>query len=99
MSWLPIVITVAGCFALKAAGTLLPQRMLTDARVAAMAALVPVALIAAIIALQTITTGQHYTFDARLAGLAVAAITIARRAPFVVVVVSAAATAALIRAL
>lgn len=99
MSWLPILVTVAGCYLFKAGGTLLPDRLLRERRVAAMAALVPVALIASITALQTFTIGQRLGVDARLAGLAVAALAIARKAPFVVVVVSAAATAAVIRAM
>jgi hypothetical protein len=97
--WLPILLTVAGCYAFKLAGTLLPDRVLTERRVASMAALVPVALIAAITALQTVSTGQRFNVDARLAGLAVAAIAVWRKAPFVVVVVCAAATAALVRRL
>jgi hypothetical protein len=97
--WLPILLTVAGCYGFKLAGTLLPDRVLTERRVAAMSALVPVALIAAITALQTLSTGQRYSVDARLAGIAVAAIAVWRRAPFVVVVVAAAATTALVRRL
>lgn len=99
MSWLPLLLTVVGCFALKLAGTLVPDRALRDVRVASMAALIPVALLAAITALATVTSGQRYALDARVAGLVVAGLAIMCRAPFVVVVLSAAGTAALIRAL
>lgn len=98
MKWLPILFTAAGCFVLKVAGTLLPRRLLRDARVRSMSVLTPVALIAAITALQTVSTGQRLVVDARLAGLAVAAVAVWRKAPFVVVVLSAAVTAAAIRA-
>jgi len=49
--------------------------------------------------LQTVISEHSYTLDARLAGLTVAAVAIWRRAPFVVVVLVAAATAALVRLL
>lgn len=99
MSWLPIIATVIGCFVLKAIGTFVPERVLERDRVAATTALVPVALIAAVTALQTVTIAQRYSIDARLAGVAVAAVAVAVRAPFLVVVVAASATAAIIRAI
>jgi hypothetical protein len=61
--------------------------------------LIPVALLAALIATQTFSTGQHLVLDVRAAGLAVAIIAVLLRAPFLVVVASAAATAALLRLL
>ncbi|MEO6714746.1 MAG: AzlD domain-containing protein [Mycobacteriales bacterium] len=98
MSWLPIAAVVIGCFALKLAGTSLPPRILDEPRVAAMAALVPIALFGAVIAIQTIGGDRAYAVDARLAGLAVAVLAVLLKAPFVLVVVAAAATTALIRA-
>ena len=47
---------------------------------------------------QTFSSGARLTVDARVAGLAVAALALVLRAPFLVVVVAAAATAALVRA-
>lgn len=97
--WAAVLLTAAGCYLLKLAGTMLPERWLAEPVVERMAALVPVALLASIIALQTVTTEHRLTVDARLAGLVVAAVAVVARAPFLVVVVSAAATAALLRAL
>ena len=61
----------------------------------------PVALLAALIAVQVFATGdrdgQHLTIDARAAGLGVAAVALLLRAPFLLVVVLAALTAALLR--
>lgn len=99
MSWLPIAAVVIGCFALKLAGTSLPPRIVSEPRVAAMAALVPIALFAAVIALQTVAGDRAYAVDARLAGLAVAVVAVWAKAPFVVVVIGAAATAAIVRAI
>nr|WP_241744313.1 AzlD domain-containing protein [Cellulosimicrobium arenosum] len=87
------------CFALKLAGHLLPEHWLADERVSRTAALVTAALLAALVAVQTVATGQTLVVDARLPALAVAALALALRAPFLVVVVLAAATAAGLRLL
>jgi branched-subunit amino acid transport protein len=60
--------------------------------------LVAVPLLAALILVQTVGDGHRLVLDARVPALAVAAILVWRRAPFLVVVLAAAATAALLRA-
>lgn len=64
-----------------------------------MAGLLPVALLAALIALQVLTDGRRLVLDARLPGPAVAVLAQWRRAPFLVVVTATCATTALVRAL
>jgi uncharacterized membrane protein len=91
--WAPILIAAVGCYALKLAGLSIPQRVLDDARVQRVALLLPVALLAALIATQTFSEGV----DARAAGLGAAVVALLLRAPFLVVVASAAATTALLR--
>jgi uncharacterized membrane protein len=91
--WAPILIAAAGCYALKLAGLSIPQRVLDDARVQRIALLLPVALLAALIATQTFGEG----IDARAAGLAAAVLALVLRAPFLVVVAAAAVTTALLR--
>ncbi len=61
--------------------------------------LVPVPLLAALILVQTFSTGHRLVLDARVPALAVAAVLVWRRAPFLVVVLAAAAMAAALRAL
>src|SRR5258706_6961372 len=85
--------------ALKLAGLSLPARVLQDARVQRTIPLVPIALLAALVATQTFSTGHHLVLDVRAAALGVAAIAVLLRAPFLVVVASAAATADLLRLL
>ena len=87
------------CYLLKLAGLSVPARVLQDPRAARIAALLPVALLATLVATQTFSTGRHLVVDARAAGLAVAAIAQLLKAPFLLVVASAAATAALVRLL
>ncbi|GGY93394.1 hypothetical protein GCM10010327_25000 [Streptomyces nitrosporeus] len=64
-----------------------------------LAALLPVALLAALTAQQTFADGQRLMVDARAAGLAAAAVALVLRAPFLVVVGAAVAVTAGVRAL
>jgi branched-subunit amino acid transport protein len=97
--WAAVLSASAACYALKLAGLSLPQRWLQGARIQRTVPLIPVALLAALVATQTFSTGQHLVLDVRAASLAVAIIAVLLRAPFLVVVASAAATAALLRLL
>lgn len=99
MIWAGVLVASAACYALKLAGLSLPQRWLEDARVQKTVPLLPVALLAALIATLTFSTGHQLVLDVRAAALGVAAIAVLFRAPFLVVVASAAATAALLRLL
>jgi hypothetical protein len=91
--WGAIVVAAAGCYALKLAGLSVPQRVLDDGRVRRIAVLLPVALLAALISVQTFGDGV----DARAAGVGAAGVAVVLRAPFLVVVAAAAVTTALLR--
>ena len=99
MIWPALLAACAVCYAIKLAGLSLPQRFLQDPRLQRTVPLLPVALLAALIATQTFSTGQHLTLDVRAAGLAAAAVAVRLRAPFLVVVATGAGTAALLRLL
>ncbi len=99
MTWAALLSACAACYGLKLAGLSLPQRVLEDRRVQRVVPLLPVALLASLIATQTFSNGQHLVLDVRAAALAVAVVLVVLRAPFLVVVASAAATAALLRLL
>ena len=96
--WPAVLVACGGCYILKLAGMSLPERVLADRRVRRIGALLPVALLSALVATQTFATGQDLTLDARAAGLAVAAAAVLLRAPFLVVVVGAAGATAVVRA-
>ena len=98
-TWVAIGAAAAVVFALKLAGHLVPKHWLAEPRVARTAALVTVALLSALVAVQTATRGNELVLDARLPALVVAAVALALRAPFIVVVLLAAVTAAVLRAL
>lgn len=97
--WAGIVVMIVGCFALKLAGLSVPPRILDHPLTVRAADLIPVALLGALIAVQVFADGSSVTVDARLLGLAVAAVLLSLRVPFLPVVVAAALAAALIRQL
>jgi len=95
--WAGVVVASAACYGLKLAGLSLPARWLRDRRIQRTVPLIPIALLAALVATNTFATGRHLTLDVRAAALAVAAVALLLRAPFLVVVIAATATAALLR--
>ncbi len=99
MTWTALLVACVGCYLLKLAGLSVPARVLDNPVVSRIADLIPVALLAALVAVQVFASGQSLTLDARAAGLGFAVVALLLRAPFLVVVFGAALTAALIRVL
>ncbi|MBT2228738.1 AzlD domain-containing protein [Nonomuraea sp. NEAU-A123] len=96
--WWAIAAVCAGCYALKLAGLAAPRRVLDHPRVRRFAELVPVALLAALIAVQMFAEHGELRFDpARTAGLCAAVVALVLRAPFLVILATAAAVTALVR--
>jgi uncharacterized membrane protein len=96
--WWIVLLSGVGCLLLKYAGYAMPQQWFAHPRMRDAIALMPVALLSALIVVEAIASGRHYDVNAaRLAGVAVGAVAVWRRAPFIVVVVVAAATAGLLR--
>lgn len=97
MSWAVVLGLAAGAYAFKAAGLLAGARRTLPAWLAQVAALLPATLLAAVVVTQTFAGGESVAIDARVAGVAAGAVAVVLRAPFVVVLVVAAAVAAGIR--
>lgn len=97
MIWAGLLVACSSCYMLKLAGLSLPARLLESPRVQSTVPLVPIALLAALVATQTFSLGRHLVLDVRAAALAVALAAVLLRAPFLVVVAAAAATAAVLR--
>ena len=95
--WTAILLACVGCYLFKLAGLSLPQRVLAHPTVERVADLIPVALLAALVAVQVVSDGRSLTVDARVLGLGFAVVALLLRAPFLVVVVGAAVVAALAR--
>jgi branched-subunit amino acid transport protein len=98
MSWGLVFALAAGAYGFKLVGFLALGERQLPAVAERCLALIPAALIAALVVKDTFSTGQHLHLDARVVGVAVATVAVWRRAPFVAVIVIAAAVTALVRA-
>lgn len=98
--WTAVLLASGLAYLTKLAGYLVPGGLLTGRATARALALLPVALLAALVGVQTVSApGPSLVLDARLAGVAAAAVALLLRAPFLLVLVVAAGVAALTRAL
>jgi uncharacterized membrane protein len=97
--WLAVVLVGAATVALKAAGPVMLGGRELPARVRVLVGLLAPALLAALVVTNTLASGRHVVVDARLAGVAAAAVALRLRAPILVAVAIAAAVTAAIRAL
>lgn len=84
-------------FATKLSGYLLPDSWLASPRVLAITNTVTIGLLAALVATNTVASGQEIVVDARLVALILAIIALKAEVPFLAVVVLGAAGAALAR--
>jgi branched-subunit amino acid transport protein len=97
--WLSVVAVGLATIAIKATGPVLAAGRELPRSTARVVDLLAPALLAALVATQAFATDEQLVLDERAAGLAAAGIAIALRAPMLVVVIVAAATAAALRAL
>jgi hypothetical protein len=95
--WQIIILGSIAVLALKLVGYLVPPAIVERPTPSRVANLLTVALLSALIVVQTLGAGQGIVLDARVPAIIVAAGLFALRVPFIVVVAAAAATAALIR--
>ncbi|WP_125131688.1 AzlD domain-containing protein [Microbacterium sp. 10M-3C3] len=95
--WTAVLLASVVCLAVKAVGYAVPPRVLEAPRPARIADLLTVALLAALVAVQTVAAGQALAVDARIPAVLVAGGLLALRAPFLVVVMAAALVAAGLR--
>lgn len=95
--WHWILLACAAAFATKWLGYAIPARFLQNPRMTHIAGCMTVALLASLTVMNTFAAGQTLAVDARLAALLVAAVALWLRAPFLLVVVLGALSAALLR--
>lgn len=99
MSWLAVWLCAAGLFVEKAAGAFVPRAWVSGERVRGVLTLLPPAMLGALVLTQVAGSEDGLVPDLRLLGLAVAAVALLLRAPFLLVLVLAVASTALARAL
>ncbi|HEX6917776.1 MAG TPA: AzlD domain-containing protein [Phycicoccus sp.] len=98
-TWVTVLLACALAYLLKLAGYLVPERWVEGERRSRVTTLLPVALLAALVTVQTVVgDGGALVLDARVAALAVAVVLLLLRANFLVVVVGAAVAAGVLRA-
>lgn len=95
--WIGLLIASVAVYSWKLLGSIVPQNVLDNPKIAKTAGLLTIALLAALTGVQMLTDGNAVVFDARIPALAIAAILLALRVPFIVMVAVAAGAAALIR--
>jgi len=93
--WIAVLGTSAIAFGLKYFGHSVPERYLSNPRVLRINTLIPIALLSALVAVQTFGDKSKLVIDQRLAGMTVAVIALVLKAPFPVVVIGSAAASAL----
>lgn len=99
MTWLVVATVGAVTIVFKASGPVLLGRRRLPTRVAALVDVLAPAMLAALVVTQTVGGDGEIVVDERLAGVVAGAIALRLRAPLLVVMVVAAATAGLIRLL
>lgn len=100
MTWTIVFVLAAGVWGQRFLGMYVGGPVLSRfPTLGKLAALIPAAVVTAVIVQLTVASGTALTVDARLAGMSAAGVLVWRRAPFVAVVLAAAVVTAGVRAL
>jgi len=99
MTWTLVLVLAAVAYAFKVTGLVVLGGRQLPAVVDRCLALIPAALVAALVVKDTFASGQSLVVDARVAGVGVAAVLAWRRVPLIAVIVAGAAVTAAVRAL
>ncbi len=97
--WLWILIACVLAYAWKLVGYLVPAKLLENPRMSRIAGTMTIGLLASLTVVNAVATGQSLVLDARIGALIAAAVALFFRAPFLVVVLAGAGTAAGLRLL
>ena len=94
--WIAVIGASVTAFLNKYIGHSVPERWLNKPRFMRINTLVPIVLLSALVAVQTVGDKKELVIDQRLAGVAVALVLLKFKASFPIVVVGAAITSATI---
>ena len=98
LTWTAVCLLAVGVYGQRAIGATAVDTERLDPRWQRVLTALPLAIISAVIALQSVTADRSLAVDARLAGIAVAGLCAWRRLPLLATVLAAATTTAAIRA-
>ena len=96
LAWTVVISTSALCYLIKLAGYVVPGQWLANERFQRINSLVPVVLLSGLVVAQALVIKTHIVLDHRLAGVGAAVVALLAKAPFPVVVFTAAFTSALV---
>ena len=94
--WIATLVTSLICFILKVLGYSLPESVLNKPLVQRINSLIPIALLSALVAVQTLGHDKSVQIDHRLAGVVVAGVALRLKASFPLMMLLAALTSALV---
>ena len=97
MTWTLIILLTIGAYAFKVTGLVILGGRTLPPIFERCLALIPAAVVTALVMKDTFTQGQELVLDARALGIAVAVIAAWRKAPLIIVIVLGAAVTALVR--
>ena len=97
MTWTLVILLTLGAYAFKVTGLVFLGGRSLPPMFERCLALIPAAVVTALVMKDTFTTGQDLVLDARALGIAVAGVAAWRKAPLIVVIVLGAAVTALVR--
>lgn len=94
--WIATLATSGICFLLKYLGYSLPESILNKPVIQRINLLIPIALLSALVAVQTFGSDENVVFDHRMAGVGAAAVALKFKASFPIIMIVAAVTSALV---
>jgi len=94
--WIATLGASAICYLLKILGYSLPESTLNNPRIQRVNTFIPIVLLGALVAVQTLTIDSEVVVDHRLIGVLVAAIALKMRVSFPIMMISAALSSALV---
>ncbi|MEJ6574127.1 MAG: AzlD domain-containing protein [Actinomycetes bacterium] len=93
--WIAVIGSSALAFAIKFVGASVPETFLSNPRILRINTFIPVALLTALVAVNTVADKSKLVLDNRALGMSAAIVLLIAKAPFPVVVLGAAMTSAL----
>ena len=97
MTWTLVILLTLGAYAFKVTGLVFLGGRSLPPMFERCLALIPAAVVTALVMKDTFTNGQDLVLDARALGIAIAGVAAWRKAPLIVVIVLGAAVTALVR--
>lgn len=93
--WVATLLASGACFILKILGFSAPESILNQPRIQRINSFIPIVLLSALVAVQTLGAKQEVVLDHRIVGVTAAAIALRFKAPFPLMMLTAALISAL----